>query len=358
MINNVIRAYHDTMAHCGYDKTLQGIYTNYWFPTMRKRVRDYISNCITCLMANSSTHSKEGEIQLQEEVATPFDTLYLDHFGPLPETENGYKYILVIVDSFTRFTWLSATKSTGTKEVIGHLNILFATFSNPKRIVTDRGTAFTSNEFANFVKIQNIKHRQVAVAAPWANGKVERVNRFLKSSLKKLIDEPRDWKSHLSTAQYVLNNTVHSAIKMSPSKLFLGYELRNQTDAVLTEFLNSLIEADSNIVTEREVNRNVAVEAAKKLANYNKLYYDSRHNPPTKYQPGDYVLIRDSQTKPNESRKLKPNYKGPYVITKILNKNRYVVEDIPGFNITAKAYNSILSPDRLKPWVKPVVNNC
>lgn len=63
-------------------------------------------------------------------------------------------------------------------------------------------------------------------------------------------------------------------------------------------------------------------------------------------------MIRDSVIKPDEDKKLKPPYKGPYQISKILNKNRYVVTDIPGFNIVSRPYNSILSPDRIKPWIK------
>lgn len=82
------------------------------------------------------------------------------------------------------------------------------------------------------------------------------------------------------------------------------------------------------------------------------MYYDSKHKTPSIYQPGDYVLVRDVQTKIGENRKLKPNYRGPYLIDKVLNKNRYVVKDIPGFNLTSKTYNTVLSPDRLKPWIK------
>lgn len=176
MVNNILRTYHDDMAHCGYDKTIQGICTNYWFPAIHKRVKDYVTNCITYLVANASTHTKEGEMQTNEEITSPFHTLYVDHFGPLTETKKGYKYILVIVDAFTRFSWLYATKSTSSKEVIEHLKPLFSIFGNPRRIITDRGTAFTSHEFSDFVKQIRIKHSQVAVAAPWANGKVERVN--------------------------------------------------------------------------------------------------------------------------------------------------------------------------------------
>jgi len=62
----------------------------------------------------------------------------------------------------------------------------------------------------------------------------------------------------------------------------------------------------------------------------------------------DYVLIRDSALKLRECKKVKPRYKDPYMITKILNKYRYVVQDIPGFSHTARPYNSILT-DRIKP---------
>lgn len=99
-------------------------------------------------------------------------------------------------------------KSTGTKEVIYHLENLFVTFAKPKELITDRGTAYTSSEFTNFISKYGVKHRKVAVAASWANGIAERISRFLKSSLTKLIDSPADWKHHLGTMQYIMNNTI------------------------------------------------------------------------------------------------------------------------------------------------------
>lgn len=101
----------------------------------------------------------------------------------------------------------------------------------------------------------------------------------------------------------------------------------------------------------------LALEASNKIKDYNKEYYDRRHKKPSQYKQGDFVLIRDTIVKPNENKKLKPNYKGPYIIAKTLNKNRYVVKDISGFNITSRPYNSILSPNRNKLWIKPIVKN-
>lgn len=59
MVNNLIRIHHDELAHCGQEKTYQSLYKSYWFPSMRKRIRDYIDNCIICVTANTSTHAGE-----------------------------------------------------------------------------------------------------------------------------------------------------------------------------------------------------------------------------------------------------------------------------------------------------------
>lgn len=50
-------------------------------------------------------------------------------------------------------------------------------YSRPLRIISDRGTSFTSREFEEFIKEQNIKHIKIATASPQANGQVERINR-------------------------------------------------------------------------------------------------------------------------------------------------------------------------------------
>lgn len=52
----------------------------------------------------------------------------------------------------------------------------------------------------------------MAVASPWANGLAERVNRFLRSSLTKLINDQYEWKDYLEKLQYVVNNTVNFSI--------------------------------------------------------------------------------------------------------------------------------------------------
>jgi len=311
MVSNLLRLYHDDQAHCSIEKTFQGLASNYWFPSMRNRIKEYIGNCLVCMLANTSTNVREGELQTTFTPNIPFQVVHTDHYGPLIETSDGRKHILILVDAYSRFTWLFAVKSAGTREVIENFRYVFNTFGNPELLVSDRGTAFTSGEFATFLQERNIKHQLVAVAAPWSNGLVERINRFLKSSLKKVIEEQTSWSSKLNIIQYVINNTYHSSLKATPSKVLLGYECRGHADSPLIKFLNSHAKVDLNIESIRELSKQVAVEATNKLKDYNKTYYDKHHKLPTKYSPGDFVLIRDTGSKPREDKKLKPAYKGP-----------------------------------------------
>lgn len=150
-----------------------------------------------------------------------------------------------------------------------------------------------------------IKHRQVAVASPWANGVAERVNRFLKSSLAKLVETPSDWENHLSKVQYVLNNTHHKAIGSTPSKLLLGYDQRAHDDAKLRDEIDRLVEINNDICAERETARDVTLQVSENLRDYNKRYYDLRHRKPSQYRVGELVLVRDTRVKPGVNSKLK-----------------------------------------------------
>jgi len=159
--------------------------------------------------------------------------------------------------------------------------------------------------------------------------------------------------------QYVINNTYHKSLKASPTKILFGCDQSSHSDAKLVKYLNEIAKSDFQLEEIREQARDIAFETTRKLKEYNKEYYDMRHRKPSKYKEGEFVLIRDV-IKPGEDKKLKSKYKGPYKIAKILDKNRYVIRDIPGFNITHKPYNSILSPDRIKHWIKPIdfVDKC
>lgn len=140
--------------------------------------------------------------------------------------------------------------------------------------------------------------------------------------------------------QFVMNNTVNSSVKATPSKLLLGYEQRKHSDINLKNLIEQLANVEHDINKERQAARDSAVEVAEKIRDYNKRYYDIKHTTPTVYKKGDFVLIRNLQGKPGQSKKLKINYKGPYIVAQALNKNRYVIHKI--FQVSIYHLNHII----------------
>ncbi|UYV80216.1 hypothetical protein LAZ67_18002058 [Cordylochernes scorpioides] len=125
---------------------------------------------------------------------TPLDTYHIDHLGPLASTRNDYNYLLVITDGFTKFSWIYPTKTTRTSEVILKLECQQQIFGNARQIITDQGTAFTSNDFREYCKEESIEHCYITTGVPRGIGQVERINRIIVSILTKLsIDNPQEW---------------------------------------------------------------------------------------------------------------------------------------------------------------------
>ncbi|XP_054746585.1 uncharacterized protein K02A2.6-like [Anastrepha obliqua] len=148
---------------------------------MRNFIKSFIKSCIECGYNKQRSGKHEGEYHYEEMEATPFKTVHLDHLGPFPKSKKQNEHILVFVDSFTKFTIVRAVRSTATRHVIGLLNEVSSYFGVPARIVTDRGTAFTSNDFQKYCKDNDIKHILNAVRTPRANGHAERANRTIMS---------------------------------------------------------------------------------------------------------------------------------------------------------------------------------
>ena len=114
-------------------------------------MKEYIANCLKCIEFSPKYRKFEGFLHSISKSNEPFHTIHIDHYRPLEETKNGFKYVLSIIDAFTKFIELYTCKSMKTDEVIKHLNDYFRMYSVPKRAITDRRTCFTSNEFSEFM---------------------------------------------------------------------------------------------------------------------------------------------------------------------------------------------------------------
>lgn len=149
---------HDDIGHFAFDKTLDKIKANYWFPKMRRFIRKYVDSCLECAYSKSSAGKKPGFLHPIPKVAAPFDTIHIDHTGPFVRSSKGNMYILVLIDAFTKYLYLKAVRNTKTQTTIRVLKEYFGIFGVPKRVISDRGTSFTSDSFKAFMNEKGIKH--------------------------------------------------------------------------------------------------------------------------------------------------------------------------------------------------------
>lgn len=347
MESNVIRTCHDDLGHVGTSKVIASITKIYWFPDMQTKVRKYIKNCLKCIEYSPSSGRSEGYLHSIPKGNLPFQICHIDHYGPLEKTSLGYKYILSVIDAFTKFLRLYPCKTTNSSEAVKHLKEYFRCYSKPRRIVSDRGSAFTSSEFRDFLKEEYVDHVLIATGTPRANGQVERLNRVLTPILAKLSDSPNKWDKVIGQAEFAINNTVCRSTGNTPSKLLFGLDQLGKVNDSLHLSLENQGENDRNLAGLREAASCKIIESQ----TANKKAYDKSRKPATTYQVGDYIDIINVDTTACVNKKLIPKYRGPYVVSKVLGKDRYVVTDIPGFQITQTPYNGVVSADRMKAWI-------
>lgn len=343
---------HEKIGHMGVEKTFESLHRNYWFPSMREKICKFIRNCIRCIVYSAPVRASERTLYSIEKKPVPFDTLHLDHFGPLPSINSKRKHILLAVDAFTKMSKLYAVISTSAKEVMTCLEKYFQYYGRPRRIISDQGSCFTGLDFTAFLKKHNIEHVKIAVASPQANGQVERVNRTLKAILGKL-SEPIDhanWVQMLPKVEFALNNTKHSSTKFTPSELLFGVLQRGIEVDELTEYLD----AEFGGQETRDLNsmRKSALDSIEKSQAYNAAYLASKSTPAKEYVEGDFVVMRHIDVTPGVNKKLIPKFRGPYVVHKVLDNDRYVIRDIDNCQITQRPYDNVIEAARLRKWVE------
>ncbi|GBN76983.1 Pro-Pol polyprotein [Araneus ventricosus] len=173
-------------GHTGVKYTEKHLQDYYYIPKLRQKVEKIISNCVHYILINQKRGKKEGLLHPLQEEDTPLHTYHIDHLGPLESTNKNYKYVLAIIDAFTKFVWIYPTKITTSAKVIAKLKIQKAVFGSPFQIISDRGTHFASGDFANYCDKEKIKHHAITSGLPRANGQIERINQTIISILSKL----------------------------------------------------------------------------------------------------------------------------------------------------------------------------
>lgn len=350
MENHVLFHYHNEMGHVGISKMIELIKNTYWFPQIKEKCENHIQNCLKCIAFSPSSGKTEGTLYRIPKGNMPFMTIHIDHLGPMDKQLAFKKYVFFIVDAFSKFIRLYATKTTNAKEAIQCLDQYFKSYSKPIIIISDRGSAFTSVEFENFIKLHNVKHIKVASGSPQANGQAERINRSILPIISKLSDKTngKPWYSILTETEYAINNSVNRTTGQTPSQIIFGIEKRGSNVDGLKDLLSAINLSNSQDIQEI---CNKATEKTINSQKYQEKNFNKKHKAPNNYKVGQLVMIKNHETTPGISKKLLSKFRGPYEIKKKLGNDRYCVCDPPGFQNTNKLYEGILEARNIRPWL-------
>jgi transposase InsO family protein len=154
--------------------------------------------------------------------------LHMDLCGPMRvESINGKKYILVIVDDYSRYTWVKflRSKDEAPGTIITFLKRIQVLLQAPVRIVrTDNGTEFTNQELRTYFEDVGITHQTSSVRTPQQNGVVERRNRTLVEAARTMLIFSCAplflWADAVATACFTQNRSlVHPRFNKTPYEL-------------------------------------------------------------------------------------------------------------------------------------------
>ena len=92
-----------------------------------------------------------------EGIDSQFDA-DLASFISCAQDNDGYKYLLVVIDIFSQYGWVEPLKDKTAHEVINAFNKILQEGCIPKCLRTDAGKEFTNNSFQEYLNTKNIVH--------------------------------------------------------------------------------------------------------------------------------------------------------------------------------------------------------
>ena len=191
-----------------------------WWPKLDADLEDRAKRCEIC-----QVHQKApapAPLHPWEWPEMPWCRLHLDYAGPFQG-----KMFLLIIDAHSKWLDAHVVESATSAVTIQKLESSFSCHGLPVTVVTDNGSAFTSQEFKDFLRSNGVKHVTTSPYHPASNGLVERAVQTMKMALKKTADKRMSVESRLLQFLFQYRITLHTTTGLSPAELLMGRRLRS-----------------------------------------------------------------------------------------------------------------------------------
>ncbi|KAL1446069.1 hypothetical protein WDU94_006611, partial [Cyamophila willieti] len=217
---------HKDLCHPGITRMLHWIRAKN-LPFSTEEIRRVINACPVCAELKPRFYSNQGHLI---KATSPFERLSIDFKGPLPTTSRN-RYILTIIDEYSRFPFAFPCSDVSSITVIKHLTNLFLLFGNPGYIHSDRGTAFMSAEVKSFLTERGVATSRTTPYNPQGNGQCERYNgiiwKTVMLSLKSHNLRTEHWEKVLDTSLHSIRSLLCTATNATPHERMFNHPRRS-----------------------------------------------------------------------------------------------------------------------------------
>jgi hypothetical protein len=322
----IMNHYHQ-LNHPGIIHLYDTMREHVWWPGMIKDVNKYVNSCHTCQINKGERENKS--VRPMSLPTRPWSHIAIDHVGPFPMSNHGHKYILVIIDRFTRYAEAVAVTDVSAKTTAEAIaERILCRYGIPEVMLSDRGTSFTSEIFSHMLKVLGIKQIKTTAYHPSSNGAVERFNKTLKKTLKLWVNQQQtDWDLLLPFALFAYNTAVHSTLLESPHYLNYGQHPRTVTDVITQRDNNQSVNVHAYASELQEKLSAVHNQVRHILSKINEERQDEIEEKQEQhiFKEGDQVFLHDPTTPVHRSQKFIKRWHGPYTIIRKKSNNTSVI---------------------------------
>ncbi|XP_035816157.1 uncharacterized protein, partial [Zea mays] len=258
-----------------------------------------------------------------------WEEISMDFIVGLPRTRDGYDSIWVIVDRLTKVAHFIPVKTTysGAQLAELYMSRIVCLHGVPKKIVSDRGTQFTSRFWKRLHESMDTKLNFSSAYHPQTDGQTERTNQVLEDMLRVCaLKHGRSWDKSLPYAEFSYNNSYQASLKMAPFEALYGRKCRTPL------YWNQTGESQvfgPEILQEAEKQVQIIRENLKTAQSRQKSYADNRRRE-LMIEVGDFVYLKVSPMRGMKRFKVKgklsPRYIGPFKILERKGEVAYQLE--------------------------------
>lgn len=326
-------------GHYGIGATINVILSCYWWQGIYKMVSDFIKKC-KCHQMKKINYRVGPMLPIQWYISKPFELVSIDYLGPLPMTNSGNQFVLIMVDYAT--CWLEANayrkqNSVNTIDMIK--NTWVPRYGIMENVINDGGGPLVSKDVQEFLKSLNVNQKLTSGYHPKANGKAEANVKIIKNIIRKnimnnIIDE-RTWDEFLPTAVFATRTIGKvGSNRPSPSELLFGFQIKTPINQ----------EIDTPELSElQEIRFKIWEGTRKHLEKYISKYEDHYNLNRKKviFNEGDKVLV----LKPGKLKSLESRFNGPFIVES-RKGDSYTLKDDNGNH----PFRSTVNVERLKKY--------